>query len=50
MTFTSRNSDIPVLPVMKIHDWFDGPYPARVRIALAECGFHGHLATHSMSI
>ncbi|WP_392893896.1 glutathione S-transferase [Pseudomonas migulae] len=21
---------------MKIHDWFDGPYPARVRIALAE--------------
>lgn len=24
------------LPMMKIHDWFDGPYPARVRIALAE--------------
>jgi len=23
---------------MKIHDWFDGPYPARVRIALAEKG------------
>lgn len=22
--------------MMKIHDWFDGPYPARVRIALAE--------------
>jgi glutathione S-transferase len=24
--------------MMKIHDWFDGPYPARVRIALAEKG------------
>jgi glutathione S-transferase len=24
--------------MMKIHDWFDGPYPARVRIALAELG------------
>ncbi|WP_314409410.1 glutathione S-transferase [Pseudomonas kuykendallii] len=23
---------------MKIHDWFNGPYPARVRIALAEKG------------
>ena len=21
---------------MKIYDWFDGPYPARVRIAVAE--------------
>jgi glutathione S-transferase len=24
--------------MMKIYDWFDGPYPARVRIALAEKG------------
>lgn len=23
-------------PDMTIHDWFDGPYPARVRIAIAE--------------
>lgn len=38
MTITSRNSDISVLPAMKIYDWFDGPYPARVRIALAEKG------------
>lgn len=38
MTLTSRNSDISVLPAMKIYDWFDGPYPARVRIALAEKG------------
>lgn len=26
------------IPMMKIHDWYDGPYPARVRIALAEKG------------
>ncbi len=25
-------------PSMKIYDWFNGPYPARVRIALAEKG------------
>jgi glutathione S-transferase len=30
--------DLSTLPMMKIHDWFDGPYPARVRIALAEKG------------
>lgn len=29
-------SDTSALPLMKIHDWFNGPYPARVRIALAE--------------
>ncbi|MDH1170768.1 glutathione S-transferase N-terminal domain-containing protein [Pantoea agglomerans] len=23
---------------MKFYDWYDGPYPARVRIALAEKG------------
>jgi len=28
--------DVTKLPVMKIHDWSTGPYPARVRIALAE--------------
>lgn len=38
MTTTSRNSEISVLPAMRIYDWFDGPYPARVRIALAEKG------------
>jgi glutathione S-transferase len=30
--------DTESLPTMKIHDWFNGPYPARVRIALAEKG------------
>ncbi|MDH4564246.1 glutathione S-transferase [Pseudomonas sp. BN411] len=28
--------DTSGLPMMKIYDWYDGPYPARVRIALAE--------------
>jgi hypothetical protein len=28
----TRHSAVP----MTIHDWFDGPYPARVRIAIAE--------------
>lgn len=34
----SPHFDISTLPTMKIYDWFDGPYPARVRIALAEKG------------
>jgi glutathione S-transferase len=35
MTNTS-NFDVSKLPMMKIYDWHTGPYPARVRIALAE--------------
>jgi glutathione S-transferase len=38
MTLTHSHHDVSKLPMMKIHDWFDGPYPARVRIALAEKG------------
>lgn len=38
MTISIPQFDVSTLPVMKIHDWFDGPYPARVRIALAEKG------------
>ncbi len=38
MTDSQLHSHVPSLPSMKIHDWFDGPYPARVRIALAEKG------------
>jgi glutathione S-transferase len=30
------NGDTTKLPIMTIHDWSTGPYPARVRIALAE--------------
>lgn len=33
MTSQLAQSDVSAL---KIHDWFNGPYPARVRIALAE--------------
>jgi glutathione S-transferase len=40
ITMTSPNPqfDVSTLPMMRIHDWFNGPYPARVRIALAEKG------------
>lgn len=38
MTTSHPQFDVSTLPLMKIHDWFDGPYPARVRIALAEKG------------
>lgn len=36
MTFQERQSDVSQPPLMKIYDWYNGPYPARVRIALAE--------------
>jgi glutathione S-transferase len=36
MTSSIPQSDNSATPMMKIHDWFNGPYPARVRIALAE--------------
>jgi len=36
MTFTTVQLDPSAVSTLKIHDWFDGPYPARVRIALAE--------------
>ncbi|MGH8419538.1 MAG: glutathione S-transferase [Pseudomonas sp.] len=35
---------------MKIHDWFDGPYPARVRIALAEKGLLSKVEFVSVNI
>lgn len=38
MNFPTSHIDATTVPSMKIHDWFDGPYPARVRIALAEKG------------
>lgn len=36
MNSEAAKFDLGNLPMMKIHDWFNGPYPARVRIALAE--------------
>lgn len=38
MTLQQSHPDVSGFPMMKIYDWFDGPYPARVRIALAEKG------------
>jgi len=38
MTTSQLRADVSTISQMKIYDWFDGPYPARVRIALAEKG------------
>lgn len=38
MTDLINASAVSSRPSMKIYDWYDGPYPARVRIALAEKG------------
>ncbi|MCQ3009075.1 MULTISPECIES: glutathione S-transferase [Pseudomonas syringae group genomosp. 2] len=35
---------------MNIHDWFDGPYPARVRIALAEKGLLSRVEFKSVNL
>jgi glutathione S-transferase len=42
--------DASTLPKMKIHDWFDGPYPARVRIALAEKGMLSRIEFVSVNL
>jgi glutathione S-transferase len=36
MSTQITNGDPTTLPMMTIHDWSTGPYPARVRIAVAE--------------
>lgn len=38
MTSSDPQFDVLTLPMMNLYDWFNGPYPARVRIALAEKG------------
>ncbi|SEI53997.1 Glutathione S-transferase [Pseudomonas sp. NFR16] len=47
-----RSSDAPSNPGarMKIHDWFNGPYPARVRIALAEKNMLSHVDFVSVNL
>lgn len=35
---------------MKIYDWHTGPYPARVRIALAEKGLQSHIQFESIDL
>jgi glutathione S-transferase len=48
MSTTTAKSD--TFPMMKIHDWFDGPYPARVRIALAEKGLLSRIEFKSVNL
>lgn len=50
MTSSKSQSDTSTLPMMKIHDWFDGPYPARVRIALAEKGMLSRIEFVSVNL
>lgn len=38
MNTSILHPDASHIPLMKIYDWYNGPYPARVRIALAEKG------------
>lgn len=35
---------------MTIYDWFDGPYPARVRIAIAEKDLQSHVRYESVNL
>src|ERR1700754_412205 len=43
MSIEIANSDVVEPAAMKIHDWPTGPYPARVRIALAEKGLQSRV-------
>lgn len=43
MTTPNRNTDAFEFPLMKIYDWYNGPYPARVRIALVEKGLQSRV-------
>lgn len=50
MNSSEPQLDVSMLPIMKIHDWFDGPYPARVRIALAEKGMLSRIEFVSVNL
>lgn len=50
MTSSKSQFETSTLPMMKIHDWFDGPYPARVRIALAEKGLLSRIEFVSVNL
>ncbi|MGE8362749.1 glutathione S-transferase [Pseudomonas sp.] len=50
MTTPFSKPDASDIAAMKIHDWFDGPYPARVRIALAEKGLLDHVEFVSVNL
>ena len=38
------------MTAMTIHDWFDGPYPARVRIAIAEKNLQAQVRFESVNL
>ena len=46
----SSDVDSSRLPMMRIHDWHTGPYPARVRIALAEKGLQSRVRFTSVNL
>lgn len=51
MTFPQERSDaVPTTSTLKIYDWFNGPYPARVRIALAEKGLLSNVEFVSVNL
>ncbi|MEG8234808.1 glutathione S-transferase [Pseudomonas orientalis] len=50
MTSQYTHSDSVQDPALKIYDWYNGPYPARVRIALAEKGLLAHTEFVSINL
>lgn len=50
MTFQQTHSNGAQEPMLKIYDWYNGPYPARVRIALAEKGLLAHTEFVSINL
>lgn len=49
---STQNSpfDVTSVPLMKIYDWHTGPYPARVRIALAEKNLQSRVQFESVDL
>jgi len=49
---STQNSpfDVTSVPLMKIYDWHTGPYPARVRIALAEKNLQSQVQFESVDL
>lgn len=50
MTAYTTTFDTQTLPMMKIYDWHTGPYPARVRIALAEKNLQSRVRFESVDL
>ena len=50
MTDKTAKLDPAALPMMKIYDWHTGPYPARVRVALAEKNLQSRVRFESIDL